>query len=100
MVAAHPTISALSAALEKHTADGVFDKSCPLDLLAVQVAYLPQLNAALDEVRRAWNKLPIDGCGFSKVGVWQWSEYQRLCGKTSHLTNTRRSNHPTCSSKD
>jgi hypothetical protein len=74
MVAVHPTISALSAKLDKHTRDGVYDKTCPLDLLAAQVAYLPQLNVALDQIRKEWNRRPIDVCGLSKDGAWSWSE--------------------------
>jgi hypothetical protein len=74
MISSHPAIYALEAALEKHTADGILDKSCPLDLLAIQVAYLPQLNAALDQIRKEWNKTPVEGCPLSKDNVWAWSE--------------------------
>jgi len=75
MIASHPAIQGISAALEKHAQAGIFDKNCPLDLLAVQVAYLPQLNAALDQVRKEWNRKPLDGSGMSKDAVWTWSEY-------------------------
>lgn len=83
LVRASQPIAALAGALRKHTTDGLLDKHDALDRLAVQVAYLPPLNAALDLVRKEWNKNAVEGCGMTRDAVWALSEFGWGCGQST-----------------
>lgn len=74
MLAKHPQMVAISSAIDKFVGDGVLDKSDPLDILALQLTFISQLNAALDAVRKSWNSMPIEESVFTKDQMWTWSE--------------------------